>query len=140
MRAEAGHGSELEPLLVAVMRDLYVLMAELATAPENRHKLTPATTAVTDEMVGALEALIDDYTDRFTPPTEFVVPGQTKVAALLDVARTVVRRAERLALAAEPSPAGPRLPQPPVRPAVDPGPLAGGHPPRRPYLMFVARR
>jgi cob(I)alamin adenosyltransferase len=104
VRAEAGHGSELEPVLVAIMRDLYVLMAELATAPANRHKLTPAVTAVTSEMVAALETLIDVYTERFEPPTEFVVPGQTKVAALLDVARTVVRRAERLAVGAEPSP------------------------------------
>ena len=33
-------------------------------------------------------------------PKEFVVPGETKVAALLDLARTVVRRSERLAIAA----------------------------------------
>ena len=47
--------------------------------------------------------MIDEYTERFEPPTEFVVPGETKVAAHLDVARTVVRRAERHALvAAEP--------------------------------------
>ena len=32
------------------------------------------------------------------PPTEFVVPGQNRLSALLDVARTVVRRAERHAL------------------------------------------
>ena len=36
--------------------------------------------------------------ERFEPPTEFVVPGQTRVAAQLDVARTVVRRAERASL------------------------------------------
>jgi cob(I)alamin adenosyltransferase len=102
-RAEAGHTSELEPVLVAIMRDLYVLMAELATAPANRQKLTPAVSSVTSDMVLALELLIDEYTARFDPPTEFVVPGQTKVAALLDLARTVVRRAERHALvAAEP--------------------------------------
>ena len=38
--------------------------------------------------------------DRFEPPTEFVVPGQNRVGALLDVARTVARRAERDSLAA----------------------------------------
>ena len=38
-RAEAAEGSELDELLVAVARDLYVLMAELATAPKNRKKL-----------------------------------------------------------------------------------------------------
>ena len=50
--------------------------------------------------VAALEQLIDTVTERFEPPTEFVVPGQTKVAAWLDLARTVVRRAERRALVA----------------------------------------
>jgi cob(I)alamin adenosyltransferase len=40
--------------------------------------------------------------ERFDPPTEFVVPGQNRIAALLDVARTVVRRAEREVLPAAP--------------------------------------
>jgi cob(I)alamin adenosyltransferase len=59
---------------------------------------------VTDDMVTALEHLIDDVSARFDPPTEFVVPGESRVAAHLDVARTVVRRAERHALAAAPPP------------------------------------
>ena len=74
-------------------------MAELATDPANRDKLTPGQSLVTQEMVDKLEALIDDISDRFDPPTEFVVPGETVLAAHLDVARTVVRRAERDALA-----------------------------------------
>src|SRR5881227_4238064 len=35
-RAETGEGSELDTLLVRLERDLWVVMAELATAPENR--------------------------------------------------------------------------------------------------------
>jgi cob(I)alamin adenosyltransferase len=102
-RAEAGRGSEVDALLVPLMRDLWVLMAELATLPENRHKLTPEQTAVSAAMVERLEGVIDDLDSRFEPPTEFVVPGEDRVAALLDLARTVVRRAERHALtAAEP--------------------------------------
>ena len=54
---------------------------------------------MTAEMVEALEPIIDDLTSRFDAPTEFVVPGQNRVSALLDLARTVVRRAERQALA-----------------------------------------
>jgi cob(I)alamin adenosyltransferase len=48
-------------------------------------------------MVVRLEGLIDDVSGRFEPPTEFVVPGEEEVAARLDVARTVCRRAERSA-------------------------------------------
>jgi cob(I)alamin adenosyltransferase len=102
-RAEAGPG-QLNSWLVAIERDLWVLMAELATEIENRAKLTPGQSAVTAGMVDALETLQDEIGDLFDPPTEFVVPGETKVAALLDVARTVVRRAERVSLAAAPPP------------------------------------
>jgi cob(I)alamin adenosyltransferase len=101
-RAEAEPGSELDETLVALERDLWVLMAEVATAPENRHKLVAGSTLVTAEMVQVLEARIDGIGARTEMPTEFVVPGQGRVAAALDVARTVVRRAERLALALPP--------------------------------------
>ncbi len=103
-RAHAGAGSELDGLLIALERDLYVLMAELATLPENRHKLAPGSSAVTEEMVTILERHIDALSERFDPPTEFVVPGGSLVAAHLDLARTVVRRAERHALSAAPAP------------------------------------
>ena len=79
-------------------------MAELATLPANRHNLVAGTTAVDEAMITALERDIDEYSSRFEPPTEFVLPGGSKVAALLDLARTVVRRAERAALDAAPSP------------------------------------
>ena len=102
-RAAAGPG-EVTDLLVALMRDLYVLMAELATAPANRHKLTPGSSAVTQPMVDALEVHIDALDELFDPPTEFVVPGGNVVAAWLDLGRTVVRRAERAALVAAPAP------------------------------------
>ena len=91
-------------MLVAVLRDLWVLMAELATLPENRTKLEPGATAVTSEMVDRLEAQIDELDERFDPPKEFTVPGGNVTSAWLDLARTVVRRAERHALAAAPPP------------------------------------
>ena len=100
VRAEVDKGSELDGLLVGLARDLYVLMAELATAEPNRRKLKPGVSLVTDEMVTALEDRIDDLSGRFPPITDFVIPGQDPVSAGLDVARTVVRRAERASLRA----------------------------------------
>jgi cob(I)alamin adenosyltransferase len=94
-RAEAERGGELDTILVALERDLWVLMSELATDPANRHKLADGQTRVTEEMVRHLEAIADDVGGRFEVPAEFVVPGQNRLAALLDVARTVARRAER---------------------------------------------
>jgi cob(I)alamin adenosyltransferase len=97
-RASVDRGSEADDLLIGLQRDLWVLMAEVATAPERRDRLSAGQTLVTPEMVARLEPLIDDLTTRFDSPTEFVIPGQTPTAAALDVARAVVRRAERTAL------------------------------------------
>ena len=110
-RAETGEGSELDALLVRLERDLWVVMGELATAPENRTKLDPGVSLVTAEMVAGLEPVIDDLTSRFDAPTEFVVPGQNRLSALLDVARTAVRNAERrsLSTAGDGSHVGPYL-------------------------------
>ncbi|MDP1820192.1 MAG: cob(I)yrinic acid a,c-diamide adenosyltransferase [Acidimicrobiales bacterium] len=98
-RAEVRGRPELDELLVAVARDLWVLMAELATDDGNREKLAGGSTLVTPEMVAALEARIEGVAGRFELPAEFVVPGQDRGSAALDVARTVVRRAERSAVA-----------------------------------------
>lgn len=101
-RAEARAAADtyLDEVLTAVERDLWVLMAELATAPENRDKLEDGSTRVTQEMVDRLEQWTTEAGERFDPSKGFVLPGQNRQAALLDVARTVVRRAERDAIAA----------------------------------------
>ena len=101
-RALVEKGSELDTLLVDLERDLYVLMAEVATAESNRRKLQAGVSRVTEEMVTELERRIDDLTGRFPPLKDFVVPGHDAVSAALDVARTTVRRAEREALNACP--------------------------------------
>ena len=98
VRAEVERGSELDSLLVGLERDLYVLMAEVATAAENRRKLKPGVSLVTADMVGALESRIDELSGRFPPITDFVIPGHDRVSASLDLARTATRRAERAAL------------------------------------------
>lgn len=98
-RAEVELGSEVDVLLSGLERDLYVLMAEVATAAANRAKLKPGVTLVTGAMVDALERRIDDLAARFPPVTDFVVPGHDRLSAALDVARTVTRRAEREVLA-----------------------------------------
>ncbi|NCY17197.1 MAG: cob(I)yrinic acid a,c-diamide adenosyltransferase [Actinobacteria bacterium] len=97
-RAEAD--AELGEILLLIERDLWVLMGELATDPSSRDRLVPGATLVSEEMVASLETTIDAISERFDPPTEFVVPGQNRIGALLDVARTVVRRAERDAMSA----------------------------------------
>ena len=95
-RAEAVPGSELDELLTRLERELYVLMAEVTTDPAHRSKLVGGTTRVTEAMVASLEDQIDALIGRVSMPTEFVIPGANRASAALDLARTVVRRAERL--------------------------------------------
>ncbi len=99
-RAETKPGEELHDLIVQLQRELFVVGAELATAPGNRSKLEPEVSIVTAAMVTRLEPIIDDVTTRYEAPKEFVLPGENRVAAALDLARTVVRRAERESVAA----------------------------------------
>jgi cob(I)alamin adenosyltransferase len=98
-RAEFDRESAANQLLVQIARHLYVLMAEASTAPENRRKLQAGSTLVSKEMVKWLEDRIDELTRRTNLPNEFVIPGDNRRSATLDLARTAVRRAERAALA-----------------------------------------
>jgi len=49
-------------------------------------------------MVAQLEGGIDELLQRFDMPSDFTIPGENRVAAALDLARTIVRRAERRAV------------------------------------------
>jgi cob(I)alamin adenosyltransferase len=93
-RAETGDEA-LADLILRLQRELFVVGAELATGADNWEKLTPGATLVTADMVELLEALIDDYVARTEMPSEFVVPGETKASAHIDLARAIVRRCER---------------------------------------------
>lgn len=96
--ARALADGDVAEAILTVQRDLFAVGAELATAAENRAKLKPGQSLTTPAMVEALEDRIDAVEAESGLPTEFVVPGGTPLAAALDVARTVVRRAERRAV------------------------------------------
>ncbi|HXY43198.1 MAG TPA: cob(I)yrinic acid a,c-diamide adenosyltransferase [Acidimicrobiales bacterium] len=91
----------LDGMLVSIERDLWVLMAEVATADSHRSKLVAGASLVTKEMVDVLTSRVTALEALQVVPNDFVVPGENLAGASLDVARTVVRRAERLAVAAE---------------------------------------
>ena len=88
----------VKALVLRLQRDLFVVGADLATNPGERHRLKPDVSLVTPQMVERVEQLIDETVEAHPIPREFVVPGGNSVSATLDVARTVVRRAERRAV------------------------------------------
>ncbi len=95
-RAEAA-GPMAEAIMEA-QRSMFVCAAELATDPSRRDTLQDGISRVHQDMIDKLEAAIDEIVDRRGMPETFVVPGGSELAAALDVARTVVRRAERRAV------------------------------------------
>jgi len=95
--------AEIHDDVLRLQRELFVCGAELATAPEAAERLEDGVSRVTEDMVGWLEERIDAYMDRVELPPKFVITGGTQLSAQLDLARAVIRRAERrvIGLAAE---------------------------------------
>ena len=89
--ARATTRSSVRAALLEMQRALYRLMTELATAEGK----TPMAT-ITAADVERVEELTNDFTARVPVQREFIVPGDTLSGAAMDVARTVVRRGERL--------------------------------------------
>jgi cob(I)alamin adenosyltransferase len=85
-------GDRTRQLLLTAQRDLYRLMAELAA--------TQVTAAQFRSIDAARVAWLEEQTDALAGeidlPKEFVVPGDSPAGAHLDLARTIVRRAERI--------------------------------------------
>jgi cob(I)alamin adenosyltransferase len=85
--------------LLALQRELFVVGAELATGAGHRGELEKHFAVVTAAMVDSLHEQVSQLEHDIQLPAGFVIPGGTPVGAALDMARTLVRRAERRAVA-----------------------------------------
>jgi cob(I)alamin adenosyltransferase len=94
----AGFG-DLPAIILRLQRELFVAAAELATEPSAWDRQRDGVSRVSAAMVDGLETMLRESETHVTMPTEFVVPGETPTSAALEVARTIVRRAERRAVA-----------------------------------------
>jgi cob(I)alamin adenosyltransferase len=89
---------DLPELILRLQRELFVAAAELATEPSAWDRQREGVSRVGAAMVDGLEAILREAEGHITMPTEFVVPGETPTSAALELARTIVRRAERRAV------------------------------------------
>lgn len=89
---------DVRNLLIRIQNDLFDVGADLCTPVVDEPKMEPL--RVIQSQVDALEVAIDRYNAELASLRSFVLPGGTKEAALLHVARTVSRRAERCTWAA----------------------------------------
>jgi cob(I)alamin adenosyltransferase len=97
--AKAADEQDLAEDIRELQDALFVAGAELATAPEAAERLEDGISRVTDEMADSLDAKIDRYLEDVDLPPQFTIPGGTQLSAQLDVARAVLRRAERRVVA-----------------------------------------
>lgn len=91
-RADAASGGDIAGLLIALQRLLYRVMGDVAMPGEANQ--------VGEADLEYLEKALEHWRGRTQIPNEFVIPGESRLGALLDVARSVVRRAERSLVAA----------------------------------------
>ncbi len=82
-------------IIYQIQQELYLLMGELATLPENYEQMG---LRMTTAHVSQLEQIEEELKQEVEIPNKFIIPGDTVDGAALDVARTVIRRAERMAV------------------------------------------
>jgi cob(I)alamin adenosyltransferase len=93
--ARAGtENGKIKDIILDVQKDLLVMGAELSATPEDLKKLGRI---INDNDVERLEGIIDELQKDIELKNEFIYPGKTVVSAQIDVARTIIRRAERRA-------------------------------------------
>lgn len=108
-RDAGGSVEGLATVLESLQHDLFDCGADLCTPVKSDGK-EGERLRVIEHQVDRLEELIDHYNEGLQPLTSFVLPGGTRAAAALHLARTIVRRAERLSsqvLEAEPDETNP---------------------------------
>ncbi len=90
-----GLAPRTEEIVIRLQREMFVAGAQLATSAENQERLTPGVSRVTAAMTRQAEADIDELVGAHPLAEEFILPGATPGAAALDLARSILRRAER---------------------------------------------
>ncbi|MEA2544869.1 MAG: cob(I)alamin adenosyltransferase [Chloroflexota bacterium] len=89
---------DLPEVILRLQRELFVAAAELATEPGAWDRQRDGVSRISAAMVEGLDTILREAEAHVTMPTEFVVPGETQTSAALELARTIVRRAERRAV------------------------------------------
>jgi len=89
----------IRDLVLRFQRELFVVAAELATNPDAWDRLEDGRTRVSADMVASVDSTLRELEAHVEMPREFVIPGETATSAGIELARTIVRRAERRAVA-----------------------------------------
>ena len=91
--------ARVKETLLRLQRELFTVGSELATPPEDLDKLEEYFKPVDAAMTEALESEIDGLKAQVKLPRAFIVPGATAGSGAIDMARSLLRTAERRAVA-----------------------------------------
>lgn len=86
---------EIKNILKDIQKQLFILGAELASDEQGEKYIREK---IEKEDIQKLEKIIDEYTEKIGQQKEFVIPGKTTASAILHVARTIIRRTERMVI------------------------------------------
>lgn len=85
----------LDETILSIQRDLFVIGAELATNPDAWSRLEEGRTKVSPKMLARINMLLAATEAAIEFPKDFVIPGSSKASSAIELARTIIRRAER---------------------------------------------
>ncbi len=84
--------------LMRFQREMFVAGAELAMDPDNYAAMSQRLATVTPDMVAGVEATLDTLDGRVELPHAFILPGTSPASGAIDLARSMLRTAERRAV------------------------------------------
>ena len=86
---------KVKTVILDIQNQLFTVGAELATLPENYETMKNSYKVIIPEMVTQLENKLDELDAEVNLPPSFILPGASPGSAILDLARTTLREAER---------------------------------------------
>ena len=88
-------GEKTADTILEIQKQLYFLMSELSASPEIQYRFDK----ITENEINFLEEKINEFESLVEVPRAFIIPGENPSSGALSLARTIIRRAERRAIA-----------------------------------------
>lgn len=96
LAASFSSDAQIKEIIEKIQRDLFAIGSNLATPAEDRTRISYPIPEITAAHVVSLEKIIDEIETQVPALKKFILPGGSEAAAAIHVARSVVRRAERI--------------------------------------------
>jgi cob(I)alamin adenosyltransferase len=96
LAASFSEDMQINNIIEKIQQDLFAIGSNLATPEEDRTRINYPIPEITTEYVKNLEKIIDETERELSPLKKFILPTGCRAASALHVARSIVRRAERI--------------------------------------------